>query len=163
MSDGLSLRETPDKGWVIPDLTQTAVTRATYRAAIDALIRKGNKKRKMASTDLNEHSSRSHAIFTVTWDPAPLSRDARVSTPGAASRPGAASANKLPVPGPASVSFNIVDLAGSERSSPLASAAMQKETNAINKSLSTLGNCIAALAKGDKFVPYARELCFSFS
>lgn len=51
--------------------------------------------------------------------------------------------------------LNLIDLAGSERLDQSgATGAALKETIAINSSLSNLGNCIQALANGDKHVPY---------
>jgi kinesin family protein C1 len=51
--------------------------------------------------------------------------------------------------------LNLVDLAGSERlSTSKATGDRQKETQAINKSLSALGDCICSLAEGATHVPY---------
>lgn len=51
--------------------------------------------------------------------------------------------------------LSLVDLAGSERADKTgASAERLKEAQNINKSLSALGNVIAALSEGEKFVPY---------
>ena len=51
--------------------------------------------------------------------------------------------------------LSLVDLAGSERlAKSQTSGQAQKETMAINKSLSALGTVIAALAQNEKHVPY---------
>ena len=51
--------------------------------------------------------------------------------------------------------MSLVDLAGSERADKTgASADRLKEAMSINKSLSALGDVIAALSEGEKFIPY---------
>ena len=81
----------------------------------------------VAHTDSNHESSRSHALVTITLERGDGSKTELV----------------------------VVDLAGSERlSSSKASGERKKETQAINKSLSSLGDCICALANGDAHVPY---------
>ena len=51
--------------------------------------------------------------------------------------------------------LSLVDLAGSERADKTgASAERLKEAQSINKSLSALGDVIAALSEGEKFIPY---------
>jgi len=79
----------------------------------------------------NASSSRSHCLFTLKID--------GVSSEGQ---------KRLGV-------LNIVDLAGSERLSQVQNEAeVIKETKAINKSLSALGNTIMALSRKEKHVPY---------
>lgn len=59
--------------------------------------------------------------------------------------------------------LNLVDLAGSERlGQSKASGDRQKETQAINKSLSALGDCITSLASGEHFL-LSLVLCLHFS
>lgn len=55
--------------------------------------------------------------------------------------------------------ISFVDLAGSEKSSKTGTDAVgQEEANAINLSLSALGNVISALSDGSKFVPYRNHI-----
>ncbi|TXT11932.1 uncharacterized protein COLE_02342 [Cutaneotrichosporon oleaginosum] len=109
------------------------------------LMDEGNKARTVASTNMNETSSRSHAVFTVILtqkrrDPQSKMVGEKVSK------------------------ISLVDLAGSERqASTGATGTRLKEGANINKSLTTLGKVIAALAnasegkgrkKKEEFVPY---------
>nr|CAD7576998.1 unnamed protein product [Timema californicum] len=96
----------------------------------------GNMNRSIGATNMNEHSSRSHAIFVVTIEM------------GATE----ASVKKLIRVG----KLNLVDLAGSERQSKTgASGARLKEASKINLSLSALGNVISALVDGKTtHIPY---------
>ena len=88
--------------------------------------------RSTSATKCNEHSSRSHYIF-------------RLRLKGCNGRTGDTTDGEL----------NLIDLAGSERTkeSGVTGAAMA-EANAINKSLSSLGDVIGALSSGAKHVPY---------
>jgi len=86
----------------------------------------GNSHRATASTLMNDVSSRSHAIFTVTFTQATYSSDLPCET-----------VSKI----------NLVDLAGSERASTTGAEGIRlKEGGSINKSLVCLGNVISALA-----------------
>merc|ERR1719443_2814749 len=93
----------------------------------------GQKKRVIASTNMNATSSRSHAVFTLKVErftgtkPAEGKKDER---------------KKL------SAKINLVDLAGSERVSKTgAEGATLKEGCAINQSLSALGMVIKELSE----------------
>ncbi|VEL39176.1 unnamed protein product [Protopolystoma xenopodis] len=85
---------------------------------------------------MNEHSSRSHAIYTVTIE---------CSEQNSESKP-LIRQGKL----------HLVDLAGSERQSKTGSTGKHlQEANKINLSLTTLGNVISALVDGKStHVPY---------
>lgn len=130
---GLKVRNHPTTGPYVEDLSRLAVQ--SYDQ-IDQLMEEGSKARTVASTNMNATSSRSHAVFTIVL----------TITKGA----GRAMVSKI----------HMVDLAGSERATATgASGQRLKEGANINKSLSTLGKVIAALAKksdGKKnvFVPY---------
>ena len=91
---------------------------------------RGNANRAKAATNMNEHSSRSHAVLRL-----------EVATgAGAAATRG---------------SLCLVDLAGSERvaRSAVRGAALQ-EARHINKSLAALGNVMEALDRKARHVPY---------
>lgn len=96
------------------------------------VMQEGNKNRTIGATDMNEHSSRSHAILTVTVEI--KSSTERISV------------GKL----------NLVDLAGSERQSKSGATGQRlKEAGKINLSLSTLGNVIHALVEeNSSHIPY---------
>lgn len=131
---GLKVRNHPTTGPYVEDLSRLAVT--TY-PQIEQLMDEGSKARTVASTNMNATSSRSHAVFTIVLT------IAKAST-------GRSMVSRI----------HMVDLAGSERATATgASGQRLKEGANINKSLSTLGKVIAALAKksdGKKntFVPY---------
>ncbi|XP_030371935.1 kinesin-like protein Klp68D [Scaptodrosophila lebanonensis] len=92
----------------------------------------GNKNRTVGFTNMNEHSSRSHAIFMIKIEMC----DTETNT---------IKVGKL----------NLIDLAGSERQSKTgASAERLKEASKINLALSSLGNVISALAENSPHVPY---------
>lgn len=92
----------------------------------------GKTNRSTAITDMNEHSSRSHALLCVT-------------VTGFNKTTGRKTIGKL----------NLVDLAGSERVSKSGSeGARMKEAQSINKSLSSLGDVIHSLKNKSSHVPY---------
>jgi kinesin family protein C1 len=102
--------------------------------AVNQLLDTAAKNRRVAATKANERSSRSHSIFMLTLK-------------GSCEATGESSEGVL----------NLVDLAGSERLKQSgAEGSRMKETQAINKSLSSLGDVIAALGsgKGEAHVPY---------
>ena len=109
---------------------------STYtEQAVSRLLDTAAKNRRVAATKSNERSSRSHSIFILTLR-------------GSCAATGENSEGVL----------NLVDLAGSERLKQSgAQGSRMKETQAINKSLSSLGDVIAALGnkKGDEsHIPY---------
>jgi len=95
------------------------------------LLKKGNENRATATTDLNEHSSRSHMVLLV---------HVNSGLDGIPSNKGC---------------LYLVDLAGSERvrKSNVDGQAL-KEAGYINKSLSALGNVMEALDRKSSHVPY---------
>ncbi|XP_070074565.1 chromosome-associated kinesin KIF4 isoform X2 [Drosophila takahashii] len=120
---------------VMPGLTELEVKSA--QEVTDHLMR-GSAGRAVAATAMNETSSRSHAIFTLTLVATKLDGKQSVTT----SR------------------FNLVDLAGSERcSKTLASGDRFKEGVNINKGLLALGNVINALGSGQAagYIPYRQS------
>ncbi|CAZ81831.1 unnamed protein product [Tuber melanosporum] len=115
----LKVREHPSLGPYVEDLAKLVVSSFSE---IEHLMDEGNKARTVAATNMNETSSRSHAVSRIS----------------------------------------LVDLAGSERATSTgATGARLKEGAEINRSLSTLGRVIAALAdlssgkkKNANMVPY---------
>nr|KAJ3415952.1 kinesin-like nuclear fusion protein [Polyrhizophydium stewartii] len=114
--------------------TVTDVVNAVVKSPkeVFALLRKAGENRAVASTNCNERSSRSHSVFTL-----------RLS--GTNALTGDTSEGVL----------NLIDLAGSERLASSGSTGERlKETQAINKSLSSLGDVIFALSNKEAHIPY---------
>uniref|UniRef100_A0AAX7UKT7 Kinesin family member 13Bb n=1 Tax=Astatotilapia calliptera TaxID=8154 RepID=A0AAX7UKT7_ASTCA len=135
----LRVREHKVLGPYVDGLSRLAVT--SYED-IESLMSEGNKSRTVAATNMNEESSRSHAVFNIILTHTLM--DLRSGTSGE-------KVSKL----------SLVDLAGSERAAKTGAAGERlKEGSNINKSLSTLGLVISALAdhgagkNKSKFVPY---------
>ncbi|OAD69615.1 hypothetical protein PHYBLDRAFT_135717 [Phycomyces blakesleeanus NRRL 1555(-)] len=122
----LKVREHPSTGPYVEDLSRLAVNSF---ADIDHLMDEGNKARTVAATNMNETSSRSHAVFNI------FLTQRRRDKP-----------TDLPTEKVARIS--LVDLAGSERANSTgATGTRLKEGSNINKSLTTLGKVIAGLAE----------------
>ncbi|XP_072429133.1 kinesin-like protein KIF1A isoform X22 [Chiloscyllium punctatum] len=123
----LRVREHPILGPYVEDLSKLAVT--SYNDISD-LMDSGNKARTVAATNMNETSSRSHAVFNIIFTQ---------------------KAHDTPETSSEKVSkISLVDLAGSERAdSTGAKGTRLKEGANINKSLTTLGKVISALADVD--------------
>ena len=116
-------------GNFVPGLTQMPV--ATLRD-VEELFGVAESNRAVASTSMNEHSSRSHMMLTIS-----------VVSENVAN--GSVQRGKL----------NLVDLAGSERINKSGAAGVQlKEAQNINKSLSALGDVIAARASKQAHIPF---------
>uniref|UniRef100_A0A671LLJ6 Kinesin family member 13A n=1 Tax=Sinocyclocheilus anshuiensis TaxID=1608454 RepID=A0A671LLJ6_9TELE len=135
----LKVREHKVLGPYVDGLSQLAVMNFED---IESLMSEGNKSRTVAATNMNEESSRSHAVFSV------------IVTQTLYDLQSGNSGEKVS-------KISLVDLAGSERVSKSGAAGERlKEGSNINKSLTTLGCVISALAdqsagKGkSKFVPY---------
>ena len=62
-SQRLELKESPDRGVYVKDLS-SFVTKNTNE--IEHVMNVGNQNRSVGATNMNEHSSRSHAIFIIT-------------------------------------------------------------------------------------------------
>ncbi|SJX66555.1 Kinesin-3 motor protein [Sporisorium reilianum f. sp. reilianum] len=147
----LKVREHPSLGPYVEDLSKLVV--ASFRD-VENLQDEGNKARTVAATNMNETSSRSHAVFTLVLTQKRFDVETKLETEKVSR-------------------ISLVDLAGSERANSTgATGARLKEGANINRSLTTLGKVIAALAaassaadppKGakkskaaslDNFVPY---------
>ncbi|XP_033847046.1 kinesin-like protein KIF3C [Periophthalmus magnuspinnatus] len=129
----LELRESPETGVYVRDLT-SCVCKSIKE--IEEVMNMGNQARAVGATDMNEHSSRSHALFLITVE---------------CSQPGPDGRKHIRVG-----RLNLVDLAGSERQAKTGVHGERlKEAAKINLSLSALGNVISALADGRSgHVPY---------
>lgn len=129
----LELKERPDTGVYVKDLS-SFVTKSVKE--IEHVMTVGNTNRSVGSTNMNEHSSRSHAIFIITIECSELGPDGE---------------NHIRVG-----KLNLVDLAGSERQAKTGAAGERlKEATKINLSLSALGNVISALVDGKSHhIPY---------
>ena len=117
------------KGVVEVDSIEVSISCAEE---VQDLVRRGTELRSTFSTDLNKHSSRSHALLTLRCEVvnewAGLKHEAKL---------------------------HLVDLAGSERlNQSHAKGERLKETKFINGSLSALGNVMSALAKEQPYVPF---------
>ncbi|KAI0318110.1 kinesin-like protein [Amylostereum chailletii] len=141
----LRVREHPSLGPYVEDLSKLVVK--SYDEMM-TLMDEGNKARTVAATNMNETSSRSHAVFTLILTMKRHDPDANLDTEKVSR-------------------INLVDLAGSERANSTGATGQRlKEGANINKSLTTLGKVISALAlashsdgkkgkkKGEDFIPY---------
>jgi len=135
---GLNIRESTALGIYVEGVVKDAVD--SY-AAIEKCIDHGAGNRQVGSTAMNATSSRSHVVITIEFKHVVIEgglEQVRVSN------------------------INLIDLAGSEKSKDTgATGETLKEGNAINKSLSALGNVISALAdqatgkaKPNAIIPY---------
>lgn len=116
-------------GNYVPGLTQLPVTSIDE---VQNLLSTADRNRSQACTNMNEHSSRSHMMLTIS-----------MTTENFAT--GQVSRGKL----------NLVDLAGSERLDKSgATGQALKEAQNINKSLSALGDVIQARAAKQAHIPF---------
>lgn len=129
----LELKENPDVGVYVKDL---ATILCKDVGEIEKTMIAGNKNRSTGATDMNEHSSRSHAIFMIKVERMEIGPDKK--------------------PRYRIGKLNLVDLAGSERQAKTGAVGQrQKEGIKINLSLSALGNVISSLVDGkSSHVPY---------
>ncbi|XP_011863401.1 PREDICTED: kinesin-like protein KIF16B isoform X2 [Vollenhovia emeryi] len=143
-SHSLRVREHPTGGPYVQDLSCHLVY--DYSDIQECMVR-GNTHRTTASTKMNDVSSRSHAIFTITFVQAGLSEGN--------------------MPSETVSKVHLVDLAGSERANASGATGQRlKEGAHINKSLVTLGTVIstlselssasgdASVSKRNTFIPY---------
>lgn len=128
------LKQNAQGGVYVDGIEPTAVNSVDD---LNHLLNEGKKARHVGGTAMNAVSSRSHCIFQIIVETCILNKDGS---------PGPVRMGKL----------NLVDLAGSERIDKTgAEGDRRKEGININKSLTALGNVIAALtSKKKQFVPY---------
>jgi kinesin family protein C1 len=102
-------------------------------AQLEAVMAAASRARSVATTKMNAHSSRSHAVFMLHL--CGTHKESGTTMEG---------------------SLNLCDLAGSERlgSGATSDAQRLKETQAINKSVSCLGDVFTHLKNGSKHVPF---------
>mmetsp|Transcript_47830 Transcript_47830/g.126693 ORF Transcript_47830/g.126693 Transcript_47830/m.126693 type:complete len:1430 (-) Transcript_47830:91-4380(-) len=135
--NNLQIREDIKRGVYVDHLTEQTVWSATDAFHV---LRKGLHARHIAATQMNDHSSRSHAVFTLTIE-SKETRDGVTSTRTAR--------------------LHLVDLAGSERQDAMAPAGSAdtrvKEAGAINKSLSALTNVIMSLSRHSQRAPGSKR------
>ncbi|BFZ23980.1 hypothetical protein BsWGS_27019 [Bradybaena similaris] len=125
----LEVKMKQEGGFYIPGLVTVPVKSLSE---VNKVIEAGCQNRAMASTGMNERSSRSHSLLCV-------------QVTGVNVLTGNKTFGRL----------NLVDLAGSERvSKSQADGARLKEAQYINKSLSALGDVINALKNKHAHVPY---------
>ncbi|KAJ4167781.1 hypothetical protein NW754_011598 [Fusarium falciforme] len=121
----LKIRESPTDGPYVKDLTEVPVRNINE---ILRYMKMGDASRTVASTKMNDTSSRSHAVFTIMLKQIHHDMETDETTER-------------------SSRIRLVDLAGSERAKATeATGARLREGSNINKSLTTLGRVIAALA-----------------
>ncbi|KAH8123140.1 kinesin-domain-containing protein [Trichoderma asperelloides] len=121
----LKIRESPTEGPYVKDLTEVPVRNIHE---IMRYMKVGDASRTVASTKMNDTSSRSHAVFTIMLKQIHHDMETDETTER-------------------SSRIRLVDLAGSERAKTTeATGARLREGSNINKSLATLGRVIAALA-----------------
>lgn len=123
-----------DTGVYVKDLT-TYVVKTPHDML--KVFEEGNLARHVGATNMNEHSSRSHSVFTITVESSEIDQE----TGEAHIKVG---------------KLNIVDLAGSERQSKTGAVGDRfKEATKINLSLSTLCHVISSLTDPKcTYIPY---------
>lgn len=125
---GLKVRQHPKKGFYAQGLKILPVV--SYEDIADRM-EEGTQNRTVAATNMNATSSRAHTIVGITFVQKQKNEAGKETAKTAV--------------------INLVDLAGSERAeSTGATGDRLKEGAAINQSLSSLGNCIAALAENSQ-------------
>ena len=133
MRDSKMLKEDSRGNMYIKDMNEIEVK--SLEEALEA-INRAQKRRVVASTDLNAESSRSHSIFTVRVVQASRVQVENISGSGGASRSIPMCVSQL----------SLVDLAGSERTKRTKNTGSRlREAGSINSSLMQLRNCMEVL------------------
>jgi len=133
----LSIKRSKEGDSYVDGLTEVVIETedaAAGMSQLDALMAVAARARSVASTKMNSQSSRSHSVFMLHLRG--YNRDNGATMQG---------------------TLNLCDLAGSERldrSGAATDAKRLRETQAINKSLSCLGDVFTALAQRSSHVPY---------
>ena len=138
--NNLKIRHVPNRGPIVVGLTKVAVDTSEDCLRV---IEEGDRWRATAMTNMNEHSSRSHSIFSIT-----LTQTREVVSTQRKQFEQPQQYHRTSI-------ISLVDLAGSERNKKSGSEGVHfREAVAINQSLTTLKNVIDALLDGRPFVPY---------
>ena len=149
----IKLREDSKRGVYATPLKEEIVQSPTQLLRV---IARGDNARRVAGTQFNARSSRSHAVVQIVVE-------SRERAPGPAA-PNSNNKRSAIIPGGVRVStLSLIDLAGSEKAAD--NKERRTEGSHINKSLLTLGTVIGRLAsdkdkaekekgKGDKHLPY---------
>lgn len=137
----LKVRENPKTGPYVEGLIEYEVLQfEDFKKFLDM----GNKNRTVATTKMNDNSSRSHAVCTISL---------RIREFGINDNQGTNESDDYIKE--TTSSLKLVDLAGSERVvSTGATGVRMKEGTNINKSLTTLGRVILSLSDGTTKPPY---------
>ncbi|KAJ7287918.1 hypothetical protein O6H91_11G021800 [Diphasiastrum complanatum] len=123
------VKHEPNGNTFVTDLT---VVEVTSWKEVSSLLRRAAQSRSVGKTAMNDHSSRSHCVFTLRI--AGTNENTEQQVHGV---------------------LNLIDLAGSERlSRSCATGERLRETQAINKSLSSLGDVILAIGNKEQHIPY---------
>ncbi|CAE7742221.1 KIF15 [Symbiodinium sp. CCMP2592] len=139
-STNLQIREDINHGVYVERLSEHSVWSASDAFHV---VWKGLHQRHVASTQMNELSSRSHSVFTLKVE-------------ASSTTAGGVTSTKI-------ARLNLIDLAGSERQTfdphnPSAHESIRvKEAGAINRSLSALTNVIMSLSHGRRKVSVAGQ------
>ena len=130
----LDLRETANREVIVNNLTEIKIK--NHEQALNLLI-KGNESRIVASTKLNEKSSRSHVIFRLNIE---ITKNLKKNNFGEEEIEKVLLKNHI----------NLIDLAGSENSNKTGCVGQRlKEGSNINKSLLALSNVINKLSQNN--------------
>jgi kinesin family member C2/C3 len=125
-----------------------ALVKVTHSAEVLDLMRQSQTNRAVGAHDMNEHSSRSHSILTLTCRGKNLRDGSTTFGLSSLSRCHSLTSRLLG-------KLHLIDLAGSERVGKTdATGERLKEAQNINRSLSALGDVINALGKKSTHVPY---------
>ena len=141
----LKLKETKEGAVVIKDLSYFVVNSVEDLKRLKAA---GDRQRACGATKMNQRSSRSHTIFTITIETTVVSSSKKLEK--------SSSKEIAPLAAVRVGKFHLIDLAGSERQAKTGTTGTRlKEASNINLSLTSLSLVIAALTDPKaKFVPY---------
>lgn len=151
------------EGWEVENISWYKCKTPEYLLSV---ISNGRRRLVYAETEMNKHSSRSHAVLmikvarhkrsdVVTRGPDGNSADAVEETE-------AKNQSNVLITGKQGI-LNVIDLAGSERVKKSKSSGLRfKEATNINTSLLVLGQCVQALAFRNKHVPYRESVLTKF-